>query len=223
MGLFSSHSDTPAQTQTAPPPARHGTTSTTNSAPKRSLFGSRRSHDTSSPEDVHRASTTSTRASTSSKPSVLQRLGGSKEDPSITGARQRVLQAEQAERDADRALIEARTAVQAAREHVKRLEAEAAEEARLAKIKQNQAQDISKRGAALGREYSLFHILTYIPLIARQVMASEKRALIAIRCECTARSKDLHSRVRESINWPAYGISSLMTAWCFGAFDILKR
>ena len=74
------------------------------------------------------------------------------EDPSISGARQRVLQAEQAERDADRALIQARTAVKAAREHVIRLEKEAAEEARLAKIKQSQAHDISKRAKPLGRK-----------------------------------------------------------------------
>ena len=55
-------------------------------------------------------------------------LHRNKEDPSITGARQRVLAAEQAERDADRALIQARAAVKAAREEVLRLEKEAAEE-----------------------------------------------------------------------------------------------
>ena len=50
------------------------------------------------------------------------------EDPSIVTARERVLSAEAAERDADRALVQARAAVREAREHIKRLEREAAEE-----------------------------------------------------------------------------------------------
>jgi len=62
-----------------------------------------------------------------------------------------VFSAEAAEKEADRALMAARAAVKDAREHVKRLEREAAEEARLAKIKQKQAMSISKRGKALGR------------------------------------------------------------------------
>lgn len=59
--------------------------------------------------------------------------------------------AETAERNADRALMAARTAVKDAREHVRVLEREAAEEARLARIKQEQAAHISKRAAPLGR------------------------------------------------------------------------
>lgn len=47
--------------------------------------------------------------------------------------------------------MQARAAVREAREHIKRLEREAAEEARLAKIKQNQAKSISKRAKPLGR------------------------------------------------------------------------
>lgn len=43
-------------------------------------------------------------------------------------ARERVLQAENAEREADRALFAAKAAVREARDHVKRLEREAAEE-----------------------------------------------------------------------------------------------
>lgn len=62
--------------------------------------------------------------------------------------------AEASEREADRALANARIAVKEAREHIKKLEREAAEEARLAKIKQDQARSMSKRGHALGREYS---------------------------------------------------------------------
>jgi hypothetical protein len=50
------------------------------------------------------------------------------EDPSILAARERVMSAEAAERDADRALNNARIAVKEARGHVKRLEREAAEE-----------------------------------------------------------------------------------------------
>ena len=60
-------------------------------------------------------------------------------------------QAEAAERDADRALLVAKNAVREAREHVHRLEREAAEEARLAKIKQSEAKALGKKGRALGR------------------------------------------------------------------------
>jgi len=61
------------------------------------------------------------------------------------------MHAEAAERDADRALAAARVAVKEAREHIKRLEREAAEEARLARIKQDQARSMTKRGKGLGR------------------------------------------------------------------------
>jgi len=66
-------------------------------------------------------------------------------------ARERVFSAEEAEREADKALANAKGAVREAREHVKRLERETAEEARLAKIKQNQAKSISKRASHMGR------------------------------------------------------------------------
>ncbi|KAJ5223957.1 hypothetical protein N7468_008499 [Penicillium chermesinum] len=74
------------------------------------------------------------------------------EDPSIKAAQERVFRAEAAEREADRALIASKRAVQEARDHVKYLEREAAEEARLAKIKQNQAKSISKRAKPLGQD-----------------------------------------------------------------------
>lgn len=45
-----------------------------------------------------------------------------------------------------------------ASEHVKRLEREAKEEARLAKIKQDQAASISRRAKPLGREFPLFDV-----------------------------------------------------------------
>jgi hypothetical protein len=118
----------------------------------------------------------------------------------------RVLSAEAAERDADRALLQAKVAVREAREHVKRLEKEAAEEwvfhfllsplvnvdggrgggednstckgkertrerlieldcrARLAKIKQTKARDISKRAKPLGRKYLPMHLVILKPL-----------------------------------------------------------
>lgn len=73
-------------------------------------------------------------------------------DPSIAEARERVLSAEAAEKDADRALEEARLRVREAREHVRRVEEEAKEESRRAMIKHQQALDVSKRGKGLGRE-----------------------------------------------------------------------
>lgn len=63
------------------------------------------------------------------------------------------MQAEAAEVDADRALGEARMRVRAAKDHVWRLEEEAKEEARRAKIKQEQAREVSKRGQGLGRKF----------------------------------------------------------------------
>lgn len=74
-------------------------------------------------------------------------------DPSILQARERVTNAEAAERDADHALETARQSVREAHEHVRRLELEAKEEARLAKIKQHHAREVSKRGKQLGRKY----------------------------------------------------------------------
>jgi len=49
-------------------------------------------------------------------------------DPSIRAAHDRVLSAEAAEKEADKALLHARAMVKEAREQVKRLEREAAEE-----------------------------------------------------------------------------------------------
>ncbi|KAI1137403.1 hypothetical protein F5Y05DRAFT_69774 [Hypoxylon sp. FL0543] len=124
------------------------------------LFGSR--HRTPSPPVSARTSTTnSSRRSDGTSPSrhrsVLQRTFGHGSstnpdiDPSIVQARERVMQAEAAEREADRALEAARVRVREARAEVKRLELEAAEEARRAKIKQYHAREVSKRGKQLGR------------------------------------------------------------------------
>jgi len=66
-------------------------------------------------------------------------------------ARQKVTDAEEAERQADRALIEARGMVKEAREHVKILEREALDDARRAKAKQAEAKIVSKAASSLGR------------------------------------------------------------------------
>jgi hypothetical protein len=123
-----------------------------------------------SPSPARSAVTTSTRrsheggvapsatGSVSGRRSLLSKFGGNDRnvemDPSIVAARERVMAAEGAERDADRALEAARVRVREAREQVKRLEREAAEEARRAQIKQFHAKEVSKRGSALGRKYS---------------------------------------------------------------------
>ncbi|KAK8061709.1 hypothetical protein PG994_008075 [Apiospora phragmitis] len=144
---------------------------------KRSLFGSRRERSIS-PASTTRTNTTTTShssngtvwnddlvyhllthlvpAPTGRKSSILHRSfgGGNKSvelDPSIVQARERVMGAEKAEQEADRALNAARVQVREAREEVKRLELEAKEEARLAKIKQYHAAEVSKRGKQLGR------------------------------------------------------------------------
>jgi hypothetical protein len=85
------------------------------------MFRSRRSP---SPVSSTQTKHTSTH-STSPRGGVLHR---GHEDASITNARERVLSAEAAERDADKALLTARAAVREARDHVKVLEREAAEE-----------------------------------------------------------------------------------------------
>lgn len=58
----------------------------------------------------------------------MGRNNRSDDDPSIRGAREKVSAAENAEKEADRALIEARQRVKLAREHVQMLEREALEE-----------------------------------------------------------------------------------------------
>ncbi|KUJ14949.1 uncharacterized protein LY89DRAFT_686545 [Mollisia scopiformis] len=119
--------------------------------PKRSstLFGRRKETEVSPVRSTTTHHTTTTSSTSPHRRSGL--LHRRDEDPTIIAARERVMNAEAAERDADRALVAARVAVKEAREHIKRLEKEAAEEARLARIKQDQAKSMSKRGHALGR------------------------------------------------------------------------
>ncbi|KAF7114228.1 hypothetical protein CNMCM5793_007806 [Aspergillus hiratsukae] len=108
------------------------------------LFGGRNSHSSHSP----RRSSGSYSSGHTHRRGLLSRHH---EDPSIAAAKEQVLRAESAEQAADRALRESRMAVREAKDHVKRLENEAAEEARLAKHKQSQARSISKRAKPLGR------------------------------------------------------------------------
>ena len=147
MGLFSRHEVDEA-------PAVPEKTYVESDVPSRrsTLFGHRRSEESNVTRTSVSTSHTSPRSSgVLHRGSMLYR--GEREDPSIAAARERVLNAEVAEREADKALNVARAAVREAREQVKRLEREAEEEARLAKIKQKQAANISKRGQMLGRMY----------------------------------------------------------------------
>ncbi|KIK69301.1 hypothetical protein GYMLUDRAFT_188916 [Collybiopsis luxurians FD-317 M1] len=72
-------------------------------------------------------------------------------DPSIMAARQKVSDAEESERAADRALQAARASVKEARDHVKFLEKEAEDDAHRARLKQAEAKVVSKSARGLGR------------------------------------------------------------------------
>ena len=95
--------------------------------PKRrsTIFGSK-NRSVSPASTAHTRNTThSTSSGSPHRRGLLHRRD---EDPTIIAARERVMNAEAAEKDADRALMAARTAVREARDHIKRLEKEAAEE-----------------------------------------------------------------------------------------------
>ncbi|KAJ7188002.1 hypothetical protein C8R46DRAFT_1023502 [Mycena filopes] len=72
-------------------------------------------------------------------------------DPTIIAARQKVTLAEKAETEADRALLAAKAMVREARDHVRFLEKEAAEEHKRARAKQSVTNDVSKSARGLGR------------------------------------------------------------------------
>jgi len=167
MPLFRSRSPVPEDAPPVEEPRQHSLfsrnrESTTNVTPPaeeprhHGLFSRNRNSTSSEPSIASNHSsrtntTTATAATASSGRRSHNFLRRDREDSSITAAREQVRSAEVAEADADRALMNARQAVKEAREHVRRLEMEAAEEARLAKIKQDQAAAIGKRGMALGR------------------------------------------------------------------------
>jgi len=164
MPFFSRHE--PAQQQAAQQPAPQPAPV---AEPKRShgFFGNR-NREVSPTPTYGTASTKNTSGSYQASPeragnasmtgrrSLLRRSGGNgnadvEMDPSIVQARERVMGAEAAERDADRALWAARESVRDAREQVHKLELEAQEEARRAKAKQYHAREVSKRARPLGR------------------------------------------------------------------------
>ena len=125
MGLFGNKNTAPepTPTHTNTHNSRHShSNSTTDSSPKRGFFGRRRSSSVSSSD----LDTRNNRHGSTRKSGAL--FHRDHEDQSITTARERVLSAEAAEREADRALVQARTAVHEARNHVKMLEREAEEE-----------------------------------------------------------------------------------------------
>lgn len=104
------------KSEPAPPPVTSTNTSTSSSQ-RRSLFSG---HRNSTETDA-----TSTTSAGTHRSGFFSR---NKEDPSVAAARQRVASAEAAERDADQARLQASRAVRDAKDHVKRVEAEAAEE-----------------------------------------------------------------------------------------------
>lgn len=161
-GLFGSSRHEPAPVHAEPPPKKHGffggsrrndsPTGYSSSGRSSMSSGDYHHHDRRS-TDAHRH-----RSSGSGGGGLLSRVKGGRGsddmDPSIQHARERVMAAEAAEMDADRARDQARLRVHEAQQDVKALEAEAKEDARRAKMKQQQYNEISKRGKGLGREYS---------------------------------------------------------------------
>ncbi|KAJ7747319.1 hypothetical protein B0H16DRAFT_928828 [Mycena metata] len=128
MPLFKSHQE---PEPVAAPPARKG-----------SVFRGRRSSDEES--SVRSGSTTGSFFARNNNFNVHK-------DPTIIAARQKVTFAEKAEAEADRALASARNMVREARDHVRFLEKEAAEEQKRARAKQSVANDVSKSARGLGR------------------------------------------------------------------------
>jgi len=164
MPLFKSH---PEPEPVVEPPARKG-----------SIFA--RNHRSASPEPVHNTTTNHNRgffarrrssddsslghpsSGNSVRSGTSGRAGGGffggngnnfnvHKDPTVLAAREKLSNAEKAEAEADRALLAARAMVREAKDHVRFLEREAAEEHKRAKAKQAVANDVSRSAAGLGR------------------------------------------------------------------------
>ncbi|KAJ7346850.1 hypothetical protein DFH08DRAFT_961264 [Mycena albidolilacea] len=161
MPLFKSH---PEPEPVAQPPARKGSIFARNNrsvSPEpvqntnhnRGFFGRRRSSDESSLG--HPSSGNSVRSGTSGRAAGGGLFGGNNfnvhKDPTVLAAREKLGIAEKAEAAADAALLQARAMVKEAKEHVRFLEREAAEEHKRAKAKQAVANDVSRSAAGLGR------------------------------------------------------------------------
>ncbi|KAK4102313.1 hypothetical protein N658DRAFT_506500 [Parathielavia hyrcaniae] len=167
MGLFSRHAEPVPQQQPVyeQPPKKHGLFGSRHQSPppsqatnsSRGAYSVSPDRDRSGSGGVFRRSTDASHNGSSQRSSggLLHRTFGNGNrndlDPSIVHAQERLRGAQAAETEADRALMAARESVREAREHVRRLEVEAQEEARLAKIKQHHAKDLSRRGKQLGR------------------------------------------------------------------------
>ncbi|PKY04080.1 hypothetical protein P168DRAFT_281731 [Aspergillus campestris IBT 28561] len=137
--LFSPH------TSSSSPPSPHSYASNRASRSSSSSGRSGQSHSHSHNHRKHHHHSSRHRSN-----SIFHRHG-EEEDPSISAARKQVTRAEAMEKEASKALMATRQAVHDAREHVRRLDREASEEARLARIKQHQVRSISKRAKPLGR------------------------------------------------------------------------
>jgi hypothetical protein len=125
MPLFNRNDS--VKTQESVPAPSPVATDNTNTHRHSGIFSSRRSSRTSPVRNGNTTQSVHTNGSTngSPKPGLIHR---DTEDASITAARERVINAEAAERDADKALVMAKSAVKEAMEHVKRVEREAAEQ-----------------------------------------------------------------------------------------------
>ncbi len=102
--------------------------SSNDGSPRRGFFNRRRSSSPNIHDSRHSPNRNSNKLSHNSTRTSGGLFNRHPEDPSIAAARERVMSAENAERGADRALVQARVAVKEAREHIKHLEREAAEE-----------------------------------------------------------------------------------------------
>lgn len=151
-------------------PSPTPTTSTVATDSTRRTSGTYRTsptHNDGSSSIFSRSTSTSTRGG-----GLLRKFGATEDlDPSIIQARERMMSAETAEKEADRALELARREVKEARDEVKRLEFEAREEARRAKIKAYHAKEVSKRGKALGRKFE-----TAIDTVGGMVLITAQQA-----------------------------------------------
>ncbi len=214
-GLFGSRKESP--------PAQQQPQQQANAAPEEErrhhgLFGRRRSTSPTPSGATNNSRMTSSTQQTSpsrtdsNRRSLLQRtfgngngVGGRDDvemDPTIVSARDRVMAAEGAEKDADRALDTARREVREARDQVRKLELEAKEEARRARIKQFHAKEVSKRGKALGREFPPSPALAMTVLVVL-VLTSAQQATISRRPPPQSTSPDrtnllLNRRGRET-------------------------
>ncbi|KAK7005753.1 hypothetical protein R3P38DRAFT_2794334 [Favolaschia claudopus] len=176
MPLFKSHPEPPARARprdprpqrqhllAQPPPLRfpepiHNNNINNNTHNNRGFFGRRRSSDDSSLGNGRDTgsvrSGNSTRAGGAGGGGIFG--GGNNhhfdlhKDPSVLAARTKLGIAEKAEVEADRALDAARAMVREAKDHIRVLEREAAEEHKRARAKQAIANDVSKSAAGLGR------------------------------------------------------------------------